>query len=258
MGLGVFQSPAGEVTQKAVQCALEEGYRHIDTAMIYRNEADVGKALAASGFPREEVFITTKLWNGDQGRRHTLKACKASLDRLRLDYVDLYLMHWPVEGLRIESWNSMEKLLEEGRCRSIGVSNFMVRHLEELFRNSNIVPAVNQIEMSPYNYVQRLETIRLCQEKGIIVEAYSPLTKAIKLTDPRLLGIAGRYDKTAAQLLIRWSLQKNFVVLPKSVRRERILENADVFGFSISDADMEILDGFNENLATGWDPTDAS
>jgi diketogulonate reductase-like aldo/keto reductase len=151
----------------------------------------------------------------------------------------------------------MEELLGEGKCRSIGVSNFMVRHLEELLRHSEVVPAVNQIEMSPYNFQQRSATLELCHEKGIVIEAYSPLTKALKLRDPALVEIAGRYGKSTAQVLIRWSLQKGFVVLPKSVHQNRIEENADVFDFSITDPDMDRLDGFNEDLATGWDPTDA-
>jgi diketogulonate reductase-like aldo/keto reductase len=151
----------------------------------------------------------------------------------------------------------LKELLKTGKCRSIGVSNFLVRHLEELLEHSGIIPAVNQIEMSPYNYEQRLDTVELCREKGIIIEAYSPLTKATKLGDPRLVRIAEKYGKTSAQVLIRWSLQKGFVVLPKSVNQHRIIENADIFDFSISENDMAVLDGFNEDLATGWDPTDA-
>jgi diketogulonate reductase-like aldo/keto reductase len=257
VGLGVYQAPVGEVTQNAVRYALEKGYRHIDTARVYRNEPDVGRALSDSGIPRNEVFVTTKLWNADQGYEKTLKACDASLERLGLEYLDLYLMHWPVQELRLESWKAMEKLQADGKCRSVGVSNFLVMHLGELLAQSDLVPAVNQIEISPYNYRQRIDTIRLCQDRGIALEAYSPLTKAQKLKDPRLLEIAGHYDKSAAQVLIRWALQKDFIVLPKSVHQHRIIENADVFDFSISTADMDILDGFNENLATGWDPTDA-
>jgi diketogulonate reductase-like aldo/keto reductase len=257
LGLGVFQSPPGGVTKRAVLDALEAGYRHIDTARIYGNERDVGRAVAESGIPREEIFVTTKLWNADQGYESTLDACELSLGKMDLDHVDLYLMHWPVEGRRLASWTAMEELLAKGKCRSIGVSNFMVHHLDELLGHAHVVPAMNQIEMSPYNYLQRKETIDLCHKAGIVIEAYSPLTKGKKLKDPRLVEMAERYGKTTAQLLIRWALEKGFVVLPKSVHKERIVQNADVFDFIISGADMAILDGFNENLATGWDPTHA-
>ena len=255
IGLGVFQSPAGEVTKQAILDSLESGYRHVDTARIYGNEVDVGKAVAESGLPREDIFITTKLWNADQGYESTLDAFEISLGKMDLEYIDLYLMHWPVEGRRLESWTAMEELLDKGRCRSIGVSNFMVHHLEELLGKGHVVPAINQIEMSPYNYLQRKETLDLCHSTGIVIEAYSPLTKGKKLKDPRLVEIAAKYGKTTAQLLIRWALEKQYVVLPKSVNKDRIVENANVFDFNISEGDMANLDTFNEDLATGWDPT---
>jgi diketogulonate reductase-like aldo/keto reductase len=255
IGLGVFQSPAGGVTKQAILDSLEAGYRHIDTARIYGNEVDVGKAVAESRLPREDIFVTTKLWNADQGYESTLDACEISLGKMGLDYVDLYLMHWPVEGRRLESWTAMEELLNKGRCRSIGVSNFMVHHLEELLEKVHVVPAINQIEMSPYNYLQRKEILDLCNSTGIVIEAYSPLTKGKKLKDPRLVKLAAQYGKTTAQLLIRWALEKQYVVLPKSVNKERIIENASVFDFTISEGDMDTLDTFNEDLATGWDPT---
>ena len=257
VGLGVYQSPIGEVTQNAVMHALEAGYRHIDTARVYRNEPDVGIAVAGSGIPREEIFITTKLWNADQGYETTIAACEKSLERMNLDYVDLYLIHWPVEDLRLESWRAMGKLLSEGRCRAIGVSNYMVPHLEELLDNSEVVPAINQIEMSPFNYLHRIETIKLCRERDIKIEAYSPLTQGQKLEEPGLLDLAEKYGKSTAQILIRWSLQKDFIVLPKSVHQDRIIENAAVYDFNLSAEDIEILDGLNENLSTGWDPTNA-
>lgn len=257
LGLGVYQSERGAETQNAVRWALEAGYRHIDTARVYGNERDVGTAIKESGVSRSEVFITTKLWNDDQGYDATLAACNKSLERLQVDYVDLYLIHWPVENLRLESWRAMEKLLADGKTRAIGVSNYMEHHLTELLDSSNTVPAINQIELSPYNYLQRKPVVGLCRHNNIQVEAYSPLTKALKLNDPKLVDIARRYNKTPAQILIRWALQKEAVVIPKSVHKERIIENADVFDFSISTEDMETLDSFNENLATGWDPTDA-
>jgi diketogulonate reductase-like aldo/keto reductase len=257
LGLGVFRSPAGKTTRKAVRYAFEEGYRHIDTAHIYGNETDVGKAINTSDIPRGEIFVTTKLWNADQGYEPTFRACEQSLRKMNLDYVDLYLMHWPVQDLRLESWKAMEKLNAEGKCRAIGVSNFMVHHLEELLENSEVIPAINQIELSPYNYLQRKDLIEFCHSRHIVIEAYSPLTKGQKLKDRRLIEIASNYGKTTAQLLIRWALEKNFVVLPKSVQAQRIKENASIFDFNISGEDMETLDGLNEDLVTGWDPTHA-
>jgi diketogulonate reductase-like aldo/keto reductase len=257
IGLGVFRSPAGETTRKAILHALKRGYRHIDTARIYHNEQDVGAAVIESRIPRKEIFITTKLWNTDQGYNSTLKACEESLKKLRLEYVDLYLMHWPVENLRLESWKAMEKLLANGKCRGIGVSNFLERHIQEILDHCETIPAVNQIELSPYNYLYRKEVIELCRVHNICVEAYSPLTKGQKLSDPRLNKVAEKYGKSPAQILIRWALQQDFVVIPKSVQDDRIDENADVFDFSISDEDMLFLEGFNENLVTGWDPTNA-
>lgn len=257
IGLGVFRSPAGEVTRNAVQYALEAGYRHIDTAKIYANEQDVGKAIAESGVPREEVFVTTKLWNADQGYDSTLRVLDESLNKLQMDYLDLYLMHWPVEGLRLESWKAMEKALADGKTRAIGVSNFMKRHVEELLDNSKTVPAINQIELSPFNYLFRKDAIDFCLENDIEIEAYSPLTKGRKLDDSNLAEVSKKYDKTTAQILIRWALEHEFIVIPKSTKKHRIIENASVFDFAISKKDMDFLDGLNENLVTGWDPTDA-
>lgn len=257
LGLGVFQSPRGETTQQAVTAALKNGYRHIDTAKIYANEQDVGTAIRNSGIPREDVFVTTKLWNSDQGYDSTLRAIDQSLQKLQMEYVDLYLMHWPVKEHRLQSWKAMEKIAADGKAQAIGISNFLTRHVQELLDDCNIVPAINQIELSPFNFLHRKDTIDFCREKNIVIEAYSPLTKAQKLNDPQLVEIAKKYGKTTAQILIRWVLEHEFVVIPKSVKEHRIIENADVFDFSISRQDMDFLDGLNENLATGWDPTDA-
>ena len=257
LGLGVYQTKAGPEVVKAVTWALETGYRHIDTARIYRNEEGVGKAIRESDVPREDIFVTTKLWNSDQGYDSTLRACEASLRDLDMDYIDLYLMHWPVEGKRLASWSAMERLLEEGRVKAIGVSNFLERHLVELLSKADIAPCINQIEMSPYIYGYRKKTVDFCRENGIVIEAYSPLTKGRKLEDPRLMITAAKYDKTPAQVLIRWALQQDFVTIPKSANQKRIRENANVFDFKISELDMEILNGLNENLTTGWDPTHA-
>lgn len=257
IGLGVFRSPAGDVTRSAVHHALQAGYRHIDTAKIYANEQDVGRAIAESDVPRQEIFVTTKLANADQGYDSTLRAIDESLNKLQMDYVDLYLEHWPVEGRRLESWKAMEKILTDGKVKAIGVSNFMKRHIEELLDNSDIVPVINQIELSPFNYLFRKDTIDFCLENNIAIEAYSPLTKARKLDDPNLVEIAVKYHKTTAQILIRWALQHEFIAILKSTKQHRIIENASVFDFSISEVDMDFLDGLNENLVTGWDPTNA-
>ncbi|HKJ93561.1 MAG TPA: aldo/keto reductase [Longimicrobiales bacterium] len=257
LGLGTYRSPRGAATHNAVRRALELGYRHVDTAKAYGNEADVGAAIRESGVAREDVFVTTKLWNEDHGFERTLGALDGSLRRLGMDYVDLYLVHWPVEGLRLESWRALEALLTEGKARAIGVSNYMVRHLDELFGHAAIVPAVNQIELSPFNLESRRDVVDLCRERGIVIEAYSPLTKGRKLDDPGLARIAEKHARTPAQVLIRWSLQHGFVVLPKSVTPDRIAENAAVYDFVLDDEDMAALDARDEALATGWDPTDA-
>ncbi len=257
VGLGVYQMPNGPLTQRAVDYALRCGYRHIDTAMIYRNEESVGKAIAAGFVPREELFVTTKLWNSDQGYDQAIKACNASLSRLGLNWVDLYLIHWPVHGKRKDSWKALETLYDEGKCRAIGVSNYMSLHLEELLGYCRVVPAANQLELHPYLYNSRIETVDLCRKAGILPVAYSPLTKGIKLRDPLLVKTAGNYGKSTAQLLIRWALQQGFAVIPKSSANSRIAENYQVFDFNITPEDMELLNGLDENLATGWDPSDA-
>ncbi len=252
LGFGTWKIPNGNPAEQSVLWALETGYRHIDTARIYGNEESVGRAIKKSKIPREQLFITTKLWNEDH--EDPKKALQDSLRRLDLDYVDLYLIHFPVPE-RNQSWNVLESLYKEGLCRSIGVSNFTIRHLEELFQKSSIVPAVNQVEFHPYLYQKGL--LEYCMKKGIVLEAYSPLTHGVKLKDPRLADVAARYGRSPSQLLIRWCIQKGAVVLPKSVSRSHIFENADVFGLEISKDDMALLDGFDEGLRTCWDPTDA-
>jgi diketogulonate reductase-like aldo/keto reductase len=257
LGLGVFRSPAGPTTQTAVLAALEAGYRHVDTAAIYGNEADVGEAIRRSDLSREEVFVTTKLWNTDHGFDAALGACDASLAGLGFDYVDLYLVHWPVPGLRRDTWRAMERILADGRARAIGVSNYMPPHLGELLAQAEVPPAVNQFELSPYNYGSRRGLVDLCREHGIVVEAYSPLTKGQKLDDPTLALIGAANEKTPAQVLIRWALDHGFAVLPKSTNPDRIRQNAAVFDFSLSDDELAELDALDEGLVTGWDPTDA-
>jgi diketogulonate reductase-like aldo/keto reductase len=252
VGLGVWQAPQGAATQNAVTAALELGYRHVDTARVYRNEKDVGAAIAASGVPRDQVFVTTKLWNDDQGFDAALRAFDASLARLGLEYVDLYLIHWPVAGKRLESWRALERIFADKRAKAIGVSNYLVPHLEELLAHARVVPHVDQIELTPF--LQRRETRALCGKHGIVVEAYSPLTRGEKLADPVVVDIARAVGKTSAQVLLRWGLQHGHVVLPKSTHRERIAENGAVFDFELDAAAMARLDGLEAGLTTGWDP----
>jgi diketogulonate reductase-like aldo/keto reductase len=252
VGLGVWQSAAGATTRNAVTEALKFGYRHIDTARIYGNEADVGAAVMASGVPRADVFVTTKLWNDDHGYDEALRAFDGSLKRLGLDYVDLYLIHWPVSRRRLDSWRAFERIYEEKRARSIGVSNFLVPHLQELLDKAKTVPAVNQIELHPF--LQRRDTVALCRKAGIVVEAYSPLTRGQRLKDKTIAAVAKRAQRSPAQVLLRWSIQHGNVVLPKSVSAERIAENGSVFDFELDADAMKTLDGLEANLATGWNP----
>ena len=256
LGLGVYEMRSGAKSVETIATALKKGYRHLDTARFYNNEAEVGEAVRASGLNREDVFVTTKLWNSDHGYDSALRALEKSLNLMKFDYVDLYLIHWPVVNERLDSWRALEKLYEEGSCKSIGVSNYMVQHLEELFDKSEVIPAVNQIELHPFNYAQRKSVIELCQKHNICVECYSPLTKGMRLSDPGLVNFAERYDRSTAQMLIRWGLQKGFVTIPKSAHPERILENANVFDFSIRDEDMTALEALNENYSCTWDPSD--
>ncbi|MCA9558418.1 MAG: aldo/keto reductase [Myxococcales bacterium] len=253
LGLGVFR--AGDSTRDAVRWALEAGYRHIDTATIYGNEADVGAALRDSGVPRDDVFVTTKLWNGDQGFDSARAAFDRSLEALGLDHVDLWLMHWPVPQTRLEAWRAMEAVYASGRARAIGVSNFAPRHLDELMAQAQVTPAVNQIELHPFG--QQRAAVERSRALGLIVEAYSPLTKGRRLDDPTLAAIAAEVGRTPAQVLLRWGLQRDFVVLAKSSNPKRIRENAAVFDFTLGDAHMARLDALEEGLHTAWDPTDA-
>jgi diketogulonate reductase-like aldo/keto reductase len=255
VGFGVYQAKRGEETRGAVAEALRAGYRHVDTAMIYENEADVGVAVRDSGIPRSDLFITSKLWNDDQGYDEALRAYDGALERMGLEYLDLFLLHWPEPGKRLDSWRALERLVGEGRLRAAGVSNFMVHHLEELLAVADIVPAVNQIEVSPF--LQQREVRAACRRYGIVVEAYSSLTKARRLDHPTLLTVADEADRTPAQVLLRWGVQHGLVVIPKSVRPARIAENAELFDFQLGNAHMETLDGLEEGLVTGWDPREA-
>lgn len=256
LGLGMWRLREGREARRAVGHALDAGYRLFDSASYYGNERSLGQAVRDSGVPRDEVFVTTKLWNSDHGHDAALQAFGRSKERLGLGPVDLYLIHWPVRGRRRDSWRALETLLHEGEVRAIGVSNYLVPHLEELLDEARVVPAVNQIELHPFCYGSRKATVDLCRRHGIAVEAYSPLTKGHRLQDPRLRAIATATGRTPAQVLLRWGLQHGFVEIPKSSHPTRIRENADVFEFELSQEEMEALDALDEALATGWDPTD--
>lgn len=255
LGLGVWQTPAGETTRYAVRTAFAVGYRLIDTARAYRNEEDVGAAVRESGLPRDRVFVTTKLWNSDHGYDRALRACDESLARLGLEQLDLYLVHWPVEGLRRETWRAMERIRADGKARAVGVSNYTVRHLEELAGHARELPAVNQVEFSPFLFQRDL--LERCRRDGIQLEAYGPLVRGHKLDHPVLARVARKHGRTPAQVLVRWGLEHEVVTIPKSVHEARIRENADVFGFALDAEDLSALDALDEGYRTSWDPTDA-
>lgn len=249
IALGVWRSH--EDTKDAVLAALKAGYRHIDTAACYKNEEAVGEAIKESGIDRSELFITTKLWNQDIRDRNTRNALETSLKKLGLDYVDLYLIHWPAEG-HIEAYKEMEKLQKEGKVRSIGVSNYRKHHLEDLLGKVNIVPAINQMEFNPQ--MQDQEIYDYCFENNIVLEAWSPLGSGACLNNPVIVEIAKRYNKSTAQIILRWLLQKDIVILPKSVHENRIIENSQIFDFELTEEDMELLNNQNLNKRTGPDP----
>ncbi len=253
LGIGVYEIAAGGSCLRAVSDALKVGYRHIDTAKFYGNEAEVGRAVRASGIPREHVFVVTKLWNSDQGYAPAVQACELSLSRLGLEYIDLYLIHWPEPGKRLASWRALVELRAQGKCKSIGVSNYTVAHLKELMDSSDVVPVVNQVEFSPFLYQRQL--LEFCRAHQIQVVAYCPLTRGRRLHDSTLGTIARKHARTPAQILLRWALQHDVVVIPKSRHRARIEENANVFGFALDREDMSALDRLDEGLRTSWDPT---
>ncbi len=255
LGLGVWQTGVGAETRAAVRAAIEAGYRLVDTARVYQNEADVGAAIRESGVARDRIFVTTKLWNSDHGYDRALRACDQSLARLGLEQVDLYLVHWPAPGRR-ETWRAMEQLLADGKARAIGVSNYTIRHLEELLAGCRTAPAVNQVEFSPF--LHQRELLAFCRGHRIQLEAYGPLVRGHRLDHPVVVQVARKHARTPAQVLVRWGIEHDLVTIPKSSRPERIRENADVFGFALDAEDLAALDGLDEGYRTAWDPTDAA
>jgi diketogulonate reductase-like aldo/keto reductase len=256
LGLGVF-GLSGNQTRRAVRAAIDAGYRHVDTASVYGNEHDVTGAVRAAAVAAD-VFVTTKVWNADHGFRETLSAFERSRRQLGVDVVDLYLVHWPVPGVRKDTWRAMEHLLEQGSVRAIGVSNYMSHHLEELLAIATYPPSVNQIELSPFSFRSRVDVVELCHAAGIAVQAYSPLTKGRLLTDPALVSIAARVRRDPAQVMLRWALQRGLIPLPKSTDAGRIASNAAIFDFHLSTVEMDELDALDRGLVTpGWDPTSA-
>lgn len=251
-GLGVFLSKEGHEVENAVRVALETGYRHIDTAAVYGNERGVGKAIQRSGVSRKDIFITSKVWNSDQGYRTTFDAFRESIEKLETDYLDLYLIHWPKGPLSEETWKAMEEIYAKGRVRAIGVSNFLVHHLRDLLPHCTTFPMVNQVEFHPY--LQQPALQQFCKENGIQMEAWSPIMKG-KVSEIALLQeLSSKYMKSPVQITIRWELQKQIVTIPKSVHSDRIISNAAVFDFEIAPEDMEDIDRLDRHLRVGADP----
>ncbi|MBP6619239.1 MAG: aldo/keto reductase [Leadbetterella sp.] len=251
LGLGVYDM-YNEEAEQAVEWALETGYRLIDTASMYENELQIGNAIRTSSVAREEIFLTTKVNDTDQGYAATLRAFDHSLELLQTDYVDLYLIHWPIKATRKETWKALEKIYESGRARAIGVANYLEPFLDELQTYSEIVPAVNQVEFSPFLYLENLKL--KCEKLGITLQSYTPLVRGLKMNDERLLNFAKKYEKTPAQIILRWNIQHGVSTIPKSSNLLRIKENFDVFDFEISEEDMLAINAFNENFRVVDDP----
>ena len=251
-GLGVFKVEEGSEVVESVKAAIRNGYRSIDTAAIYQNEEGVGQAIRESGIAREELFVTSKVWNADLGYESTIAAYETSLKKLGLDYLDLYLIHWPVAGKYKEAWRALETLYKEGRVKAIGVSNFHVHHLEDILKDAEIKPMVNQVEYHPR--LAQKEVRAFCQEHSIQLEAWSPLMQGQLLDNEVLQGIAQKYNKSVAQVILRWDLQNGVVTIPKSTKEHRIIENSQVFDFDLSQEDMQLIDNLNQNHRVRPDP----
>ncbi|NLJ40818.1 MAG: aldo/keto reductase [Clostridiales bacterium] len=255
VGLGLYLVEEGSDTENSVRWAMEAGYRLVDTAAFYGNEGGVGKGIRQSGVPREQVFITTKLWNTDHGYESTIKSCEQSLRLLNTDYIDLYLIHWP--GLnrddRMATWEAFLKLRDQQKVRSVGVSNFKVHHIEDLIKTHGVVPAVDQVELHPFNAQRELR--QYAESKDIVITSWGPLLHGHLNELPiEVEDIGKKYGKTKAQVVLRWHLQSGVTIIPKSIRRQRIIENADIFDFTLSDEDMSVIDGLNKDKRFGSDP----
>lgn len=251
-GLGVFKVKEGSEVIDSVKAAIKNGYISIDTAAVYKNEEGVGQGIKESEVPREELFITSKVWNADQGYESTLKAFDTSLEKLGLDYLDLYLIHWPVKGKYVETWKALEKLYKDGRVKAIGVSNHHVHHLKDILAEAEIKPMVNQVEYHPH--LAQKELHEFCKSEGIQLEAWSPLKQGELLTEPVIAEIGQKYQKSAAQVILRWDLQNEVVTIPKSIKEHRIIENSSIFDFELSSEDMERINSLNKNERIGSDP----
>jgi len=246
MGFGTWEITPDSAAESSVQAALTAGYRHIDTAKIYGNERGVGKAIRESGVPREDVFVTTKLWNSDHAFDSALHAIDESLAKLGLEYVDLYLVHWPQSDARDEAWRAMQEIYKSGKAKAVGVSNYSMRHLQELLDNTALVPHVNQVEFHPFIYQQQKELLEFCAQHSILVEAYSPLSRHAKTSHPEIERVAERVGKSPTQVILRWCIQHGTAPLPRSQNPEHIVENFSVFDFELNDDDMAALDGLSE------------
>ena len=252
LGLGVHRAGSGDEVVNAMKCALQSGYRSIDTATYYQNEHRVGQAVAESGIPREEIFLTTKVWNTDQGYRSTIEAFEKSIEKMQTNYLDLYLIHWPQPVTTFETWRAMEELYEKGKIRAIGVSNFMIPHLKRLVENSRIKPMVNQVEFHPE--LLQPELLQFCKENQIQMEAWRPIMKGRVNEIELLQELAEKYRKSPVQIVLRWDIQKGVVTIPKSVTPERIISNADIFDFELSDEDVARIDTLDRYARIGEDP----
>ncbi|MGG3874893.1 aldo/keto reductase [Brevibacillus laterosporus] len=255
-GIGVFKVEEGSELVTAVKSAIKHGYRSIDTAAIYGNETSVGQAIhegiQEANISREDLFVTSKVWNADLGYEATLAAFETSLNKLGLEYLDLYLIHWPVKGKYKEAWRALEKLYKDGRVKAIGVSNFQIHHLEDLMGEAEVKPLINQVEFHPY--LTQKELITFCRTHDIQMEAWSPLMQGQLLDNPVLQEIADKHGKTVAQVILRWDLQHGVVTIPKSTKEHRIVENASVFDFELTQEEMDRIDALNQNHRVGPDP----
>ncbi|MCM3609946.1 aldo/keto reductase [Planococcus sp. MERTA32b] len=252
MGLGVFKVEDGTTVVESVKAAIKNGYRSIDTASIYGNEIGVGQGIKESGVPREELFITSKVWNSDHGFESTLAAYETTLEKMGLEYLDLYLIHWPGQDKYVETWKALEKLYKDGKVRAIGVSNFHIHHLENILEAGEFKPVINQVEYHPH--LSQVELREFCEKENIQLEAWSPLKKGELLKDAEIQRLAEKHKKTPAQIILRWDIQNNVITIPKSIKEHRIIENADIFDFSLDAEDIEAINALNINDRSGSDP----